>query len=239
MPSVSSSAPSSEPAAPPAFLPRQRDRRTALGDVLCALTRVLGDRYDVSLMRGLFEETVRRALPIRTIQLRDRNSRWTSRPGPNAGIESIALEVPGSPAGGVLEATFDPGCGLGAWDVQPLGLAAHGAAFILAIERARAEPADTQSVVMNETNRDGPAVSPRKERNGSREVGFSREVLVKRSSERLERATSAFSAARGTRCLVRVVEQREMARPPRHRARARADGRAFWVQALPRAEIVG
>ena len=157
MPSVSSSEPSSEPAAPPAFVPRQRDRRTALGDLLCALTRVLGDRYDVSLMRGLFEETVQRALPIRTIQLRDRNSRWTSRPGPNAGIESIALEVPGSPAGGVLEATFDPGCGLGEWDFQTLGLAAHVAAFVLEIERARVQLARAGLGPAVKMRRDGAA----------------------------------------------------------------------------------
>ena len=155
MPSVSSSEPA--PNQQRAFLPRQRDRRTALGDLLCTLTRVLGDRYDASLMRGLFEETVRRALPIRTIQLRDRNSRWTSRPGPNAGIESIALEVPGSPAGGVLEATFDPGCGLGDWDFQALGLAAHVAAFVLEIERARVQLARAGLGPAVKMRRDGAA----------------------------------------------------------------------------------
>jgi DNA-binding NtrC family response regulator len=120
-----------------AFVPRQRDRRAALADLLAALTRVINDRHDVSLMRGAFEETLRRALPIRTIQLRDKNSRWASRPGPDGGIESIALEVPGSATGGVIEATFNPGAGLGEWDFQALGLAAHVAAFVLEIERAR------------------------------------------------------------------------------------------------------
>ena len=40
--------------------PRQRDRRQALGDLLSALTRALDRRSDISLMRGAFEETLRR-----------------------------------------------------------------------------------------------------------------------------------------------------------------------------------
>ena len=119
------------------FIPRQRDRRAAFGGLLSALTQALGERHDVSLMRGLFEETMRRMLPVRTVQLRDRNSRWINRPGPDAGIESIALEVPGTPSAGIIEATFDPGCGMGEWDFQLLGLAAHVGALVLEIERAR------------------------------------------------------------------------------------------------------
>ena len=136
------------------FLPRQRDRRAAFGELLSALTHALGERHDASLMRGLFEETMRRMLPIRTIQLRDRNSRWASRQGPDAGIESIALEVPGRPSGGIIEATFDPGCGVGDWDFQLLGLAAQLAAFVLEIERVRIQLARAGL---------GPAVKPRRE----------------------------------------------------------------------------
>jgi DNA-binding NtrC family response regulator len=136
------------------FLPRQRDRRAALGDLLSTLSHALGERHDASLMRGLFEETMRRMLPIRTIQLRDRNSRWSGRPGPDAGIESIALEVPGRPSGGIIEATFDPGCGVGEWDFQLLSLAAHVAAFVLEIERVRVQMARAGL---------GPAIKPRRE----------------------------------------------------------------------------
>jgi transcriptional regulator with PAS, ATPase and Fis domain len=135
------------------LIPRQRDRRAAFGDLLSALTHALGDRYDASLLRGLFEETMRRVLPVRTIQLRDRNSRWSNRPS-DAGIESIALEVPGRPSGGIIEATFDPGCGLGEWDFQLLGLAAHVAAFVLELERVRIQMARAGL---------GPAVRPRRE----------------------------------------------------------------------------
>jgi transcriptional regulator with PAS, ATPase and Fis domain len=125
-----------------------------VGELLAALTRALGDRQDPSLLRGLFEETIRRALPIRTIRLRDRNSRWTSRPDHGAGIESIAMEVPGHTAGGVIEATFDPDCRLGEWDFQVLGLAAHVAALVLEIERGRIQLARAGL---------GPAVKPRRD----------------------------------------------------------------------------
>src|SRR5438093_8748334 len=47
------------------FTPRDRDRRQGIGDLLSALTRSLDRRLDVSLMRGGFEETLRRILPVR------------------------------------------------------------------------------------------------------------------------------------------------------------------------------
>src|SRR6266699_3206656 len=105
---------------------RQRDRRQLLGELLGTLTRALDRRLDISLMRGAFEDMVRRFVPVRTIQLREVGSRWATRPD-GAGAESIVGEVPGSDPSsqGLLEATFDPACGLGEWDFQMLGLAAH------------------------------------------------------------------------------------------------------------------
>ena len=138
-------------------IPRQRERRLALGELLTALTRAIGDRHDPSLLRGLFEETIRRTLPIRTIRLRDRNSRWTSRADQGAGIESIAMEVPGHTGGGVIEATFDPDCRLGEWDFQVLGLAAHVAAFVLEIERSRIQLARAGLAPAVKPRRDGAA----------------------------------------------------------------------------------
>src|SRR5947207_14214888 len=93
----------------PLHLPRQRDRRHVIGDLLAALTRSLDRRLDVSLMRGSFEATLRRALPLRAVHLREGGSRW-NQPDTAAAPESVALEVPsGDPdAPGVLEATFDP-----------------------------------------------------------------------------------------------------------------------------------
>src|SRR5476649_1521203 len=64
------------------FAPRQRDRRLGLGDVLMALTRTLGDRGALSLMRSAFEEVLRRVVPVRGVQLRDVRDvvRWTRTP---------------------------------------------------------------------------------------------------------------------------------------------------------------
>src|SRR5205085_6126219 len=94
----------------PIQLPRQRDRRHALGDLLTALTRSLDRRLDISLMRGAFEESLRRSMALRSVHLRESGARYF---GPGEGVcaapEGIALEVPGADveAPGVLEATFD------------------------------------------------------------------------------------------------------------------------------------
>jgi DNA-binding NtrC family response regulator len=119
--------------------PRQRDRRQALTDLFSTLTRALDRQSDVSLMRGAFEQTMRRLVPVRTIHVRDIGSRWSGRIDSGGAAESIVLVVPGSdPATkSVLEASFDPACRLGEWDFQMLGLAAHIAALVLEIERSR------------------------------------------------------------------------------------------------------
>src|ERR1700681_3863417 len=76
--------------------PRQRDRRQALTDLFSALTRALDRQSDVSLMRGAFEQMVRRLVPVRTLHLRDAGSRWSGRINSGSGVESMALDVPGS-----------------------------------------------------------------------------------------------------------------------------------------------
>lgn len=127
-----------DPAA--AYLPRQRERRKRFVELLESLTRVLDKPANVSLMRGAFEEMLRRIVPVRSVQLREATGKWSGR-RPADGVESIALEVPGTekstPA--VLEATFDPGCRLGEWDFQMLGAAAHVGALVLEIERSRTQ----------------------------------------------------------------------------------------------------
>jgi DNA-binding NtrC family response regulator len=129
-----SRAPMSSPAA------RRRDRRVGLGDLLAAITRTLDRRLDVSLMRGAFEATLRRALPLRSVRLREAGSRW-GRSGDMSGPESVALEVPGGDPElpGVLEATFDPGCCLGEWEFQLLGQVAHLGGLVLELERSRVQ----------------------------------------------------------------------------------------------------
>jgi DNA-binding NtrC family response regulator len=140
-----------------AHAPRQRDRRQTFGDLLAALARALDRQHDISLMRGVFEQMLRRLVPVRVIQLREAASRWSSRE--DAGLESIALEVPGPDATtpGVLEARFDPGCRLGEWDFQMLGLAAHIGALVLEIERNRTRLARLGLVAGARSRRDGAA----------------------------------------------------------------------------------
>src|SRR6185503_16608082 len=118
-------------------VPRQRDRRRGFGELLATLARTIGSRSDTALLRGAFEELVRRTLSVRSVHLRDASSRWSVRPDTSA-IESVAFEVPGpSPkTRGVLEATFDPDCRPGEWDIQMLGMAANLGALLLEIERS-------------------------------------------------------------------------------------------------------
>ena len=116
---------------------RRRDRRLGLADLLAALSRAIADRADSFLLRGAFEETLRRLVPVRSVRLRDNAGRWNGRGERLDAIESIALDVPGGEAGGVLEAALEPGSPLGEWDCQLLGIAAHIGAFVLEIERSR------------------------------------------------------------------------------------------------------
>jgi transcriptional regulator with PAS, ATPase and Fis domain len=124
----------------PTFTPRRRERRVGFGELLASVTRGLDRTCDVSLMRGAFEQMLRRIVPVRSVNLKDASGRWSGR-SDSGGVESIALEVPGSGgvAQGVLEAAFDPGCRLGDWDFQMLTEATHVAALVLEIERMRLE----------------------------------------------------------------------------------------------------
>jgi Sigma-54 interaction domain len=138
--------------------PRQRDRRQVFGELLVALTRALDNR-DASLMRGAFEEYLRRVVPVRSVQLRDTTSRWIGRRDSAIGSESITLDVPSAdPASqGVLEATFDPGCRLGDWDFQMLTHASHVGALVLEIERSRNRSARPSAPSLVKTKRDAAA----------------------------------------------------------------------------------
>jgi transcriptional regulator with PAS, ATPase and Fis domain len=138
-------------------LPRRRDRRSGVSDLVAALSRALGDRADVALMRGAFEEALRRVVPIRSVQLRDNGSRWNAPRLDEASIESIALELPGGGPGGVLEASLEPGAPLGDWDVQLLGTAAHLGALVLEIERCRLQLARTGLTPPPKPRREPPA----------------------------------------------------------------------------------
>ena len=118
---------------------RQRDRRRGLVDLMAGLSRCLDRRHDISTLRSVFEDAVRRLVPIRSIQLREGSCPWMRRANREGRTEAIALEVPAADPdrSGLLEASFDPACGLSEWDFQTLGMAAHVGALILEIERLR------------------------------------------------------------------------------------------------------
>jgi DNA-binding NtrC family response regulator len=145
---------------PSPTVPRRRDRRAALYQVLATLSRIACTRRDAALLRGAFEEAVRRVVPVSTLHLRDAHARWPAI-RTSAGVESLVFDVPG-PAGkarGTLEATFPAGAPAGDWDFQFLGLAAHVGALVLEIDRTRIElkRADAARTAGQKVQRDGAA----------------------------------------------------------------------------------
>jgi two-component system response regulator HydG len=121
---------------------RQRDRRRGLTELVATLSRAIREGADAALIRGAFEEQLRRAVRVRTIRLREGTSRWGARASEsNGGLESMSFEVagphPASP--GTLEASFDAGSPMGEWDFQLLGIAAHIGALVLELDRARVQ----------------------------------------------------------------------------------------------------
>jgi len=133
---------------------RQRDRRRGLGEILATLSRAIGERRDPALMRGLLQQQLAQTLPVRSVHLRTETARWSP---PDGAIESLAIEVPAAGATGVLEATFEPGCSLGEWDLQLLTTAAHVAALIVEIERLHLQLARGPQPVTPKIRRDGAA----------------------------------------------------------------------------------
>jgi DNA-binding NtrC family response regulator len=142
----------------PPYIPRQRDRREAVSDLLASLARALDRRLDVSLMRGAFETALTQVIPVRTVRLRELGSRWGGRTDA-AGPESITLDVPGADPSSqaLLDVTFDPGGRLGDWDFQMLGTAANLGALVLEIERSRTQLARAGLLNPNRIRRDGAA----------------------------------------------------------------------------------
>ena len=122
----------------PDCLPRKRDRRVGIVDLLASLARALDTRTDPTAMRTTFEEALRHLISARSVHLRDGPSGWARSEEGSILMETFAFDVPagdgGSPA--VLEATFDRGVGVGGWDIQMLGGAAHIGALMLEIERS-------------------------------------------------------------------------------------------------------
>ena len=119
---------------------RQPDRRSGIAVLLASLSRGLCDDEAAATLREHYETALCRIVPVRSVRLHEavpcagggQASRGTQA------TESLCLEIPtgGSGRRALLEATFDRGSGLDAWDLQTLGAAAHLASFVLQIERA-------------------------------------------------------------------------------------------------------
>src|SRR4051812_8713849 len=133
---------------------RQRDRRRGLGEILTALSRAIGEQRDPALMRGMLQQLITQTLPVRSVHVRTDAARWAP---PDGAIESVAIEVPTAGAAGTLEATFEPGCRLGEWDLQLLTASAHVAALIVEIERLHLRAARPMQPVAAKSRRDGAA----------------------------------------------------------------------------------
>jgi DNA-binding NtrC family response regulator len=122
------------------------------------MSRVVSERVDPLIVRDMFEELVRRMVPVRSVRLRDGHSRLAGRTDPSNGAEAIALEIPGVDTGtrGVLEARFDAPSTLGEWDFHMLALASHVGSLILEIERCRGHIARSGGQTVRQ-RRDGAA----------------------------------------------------------------------------------
>src|SRR3954464_547638 len=130
-------------------VPRQRDRRRTLGEVVATLARTLATRNDAGSLRGVFEEALLRTLPLRGVALRDSSRRWASE-RPDDLLETLAFEVAGAtPAQrGTLEAHVDRRRRLGEWEVQLLGQAAQLGTLVLELERSRGTGAPRGSMCL-------------------------------------------------------------------------------------------
>ena len=115
---------------------RRRDRRAGLSVLAASLAPALR-RSEGHVLRGVFEEGVRRLVSARSLRLRD-DCRPSDRAAGSPG-HVVALEVPlGEPATRtVLEAISEPQARFDDWDVQLLAVASQLAAFVVEIERLR------------------------------------------------------------------------------------------------------
>ncbi|PYR48729.1 MAG: hypothetical protein DMF89_14900, partial [Acidobacteria bacterium] len=119
--------------------PRRRERRRGVEQLTGVLARGVGDRLDSWSMRAGFEEALRSALALRTVQLRDAGTKWAAPSDGPAGVTSLAFDVASTVPGarGLLTVTCEPGRRLDEWDYQALETSAEIAALVLEIERRR------------------------------------------------------------------------------------------------------
>ena len=116
---------------------RRSDPRAGLGALAASLAPALR-RAEAQLLRGVFEEGVRRLVAARSLRLRD-DGRGSERAVVAPG-QVIALEVPLGEPGcrPVLEAISEAHTRFDDWDLQLLAAASQLAALVVEVERLRA-----------------------------------------------------------------------------------------------------
>jgi DNA-binding NtrC family response regulator len=118
---------------------RERDRRNGFVQMLASLSE-RRPTADTRRLKQVFEDELRRLVPVRDLRVRELPPRYgppsTER---SSARESIAFEVPSQDPSRpmILEATFEPGCGLDEWDFQMLGTARYIASLVLDAEKGR------------------------------------------------------------------------------------------------------
>src|SRR5690349_12196186 len=73
---------SAETPAATQFVLRQRDRRRGIDDLFRGLSRALEQRNEGALVRGTFEEWLRRTIRVRAVRLREAEPPWSDHSGP-------------------------------------------------------------------------------------------------------------------------------------------------------------
>ena len=131
-------------AQPPRRGIRVRDRRSALARLVGVLVQHLGPGQEAPTLSARLEAGLQEALRAKAVRLRENPPPYVTSVRPQDDTPGCACaEVP-TRAGTervVLEATFDPGTTLDAWDRQLLAIAAQLAALVVELDRYRCAPA--------------------------------------------------------------------------------------------------
>src|SRR5262245_65636177 len=132
---------------------RQGDRRAGFETLASALGRAIGRDNCSRSLREVFEETLKRALPVRAVHLRRLNP--LARPRERA--DTIVIDVPAYDphSRSVMECMLEPAWTVGAWDRQVLRAAANLAGLALEIGRTRLEMARAAQAGLEESKDDG------------------------------------------------------------------------------------
>jgi DNA-binding NtrC family response regulator len=134
---------------------RQGDRRAGFETLASALGRAIGRDNSSRSLREVFEETLKRTLPVRAVHLRRLNP--LARPRERA--DTIVVDVPAYDphSRSVMECILEPTWTAGAWERQLLRTAANLAGLALEIERTRLQLARAAQAGLAKSKADGAA----------------------------------------------------------------------------------